>query len=120
MKQAYTARRLFTPTEEIASPLLVVEDGRIIEFLPARKKSCRSGASFTDFGDAMLAPGFFDIHMHGGAGIDLMRASRLGAAAAGPIPHHTWGHGIFSHNRRRSARCDLCARSTDSRMQSKR
>jgi N-acetylglucosamine-6-phosphate deacetylase len=28
-----------------------------------------------DFADAILAPGFVDIHMHGGAGLDVMRAS---------------------------------------------
>ncbi len=28
-----------------------------------------------DFPDAILAPGFVDIHMHGGAGLDVMRAS---------------------------------------------
>jgi N-acetylglucosamine-6-phosphate deacetylase len=28
-----------------------------------------------DFGDAALAPGFLDIHLHGGAGLDVMRAS---------------------------------------------
>ncbi len=28
-----------------------------------------------DFLDAILAPGFVDIHMHGGAGVDVMRAS---------------------------------------------
>jgi N-acetylglucosamine-6-phosphate deacetylase len=28
-----------------------------------------------DFGDAVLVPGFVDIHIHGGAGLDLMRAA---------------------------------------------
>jgi N-acetylglucosamine-6-phosphate deacetylase len=32
-------------------------------------------ASLIDFGDAVLAPGFVDIHMHGGAGLDVMRAA---------------------------------------------
>lgn len=34
-----------------------------------------SNASLVDFGDAILAPGFLDIHMHGGAGVDTMRAT---------------------------------------------
>lgn len=75
MKHAYTARQLFTPTEEIADPLLVVEDGRIIEIASRTQKELPTGASVTDFGNAILTPGFFDIHMHGGAGVDLMRAS---------------------------------------------
>lgn len=75
MKHAYTARQLFTPTEEIADPLLVVEDGRIIEIASRTQKELPTGASVTNFGNAILTPGFFDIHMHGGAGVDLMRAS---------------------------------------------
>jgi len=38
------------------------------------QKEGPSGATLVDFHDAILAPGFFDIHIHGGAGIDLMRA----------------------------------------------
>src|SRR5579872_3663097 len=75
MKHTYTARHLFTPTEEIAAPLLVIEDGRIIDISSRAHRELPSGATVSDFGDAILAPGFFDIHMHGGAGVDLMRAS---------------------------------------------
>ena len=84
MKTIFTARRLFTPMEEISDPLLFVEDGRISE-VSSRSHTQTSGhASIVDFGDAVLAPGFFDIHMHGGAGLDVMRVSpselpRLGA-----------------------------------------
>ena len=73
MKHAYTARRLFTPGEEISDPLLVVEDGRILE-IASRSQRAPPGASLVDFGDAILAPGFLDIHIHGGAGLDVMRA----------------------------------------------
>jgi N-acetylglucosamine-6-phosphate deacetylase len=75
MKHAYRARRLYTPTEEIADPLLIIEDGHIIEIASRTAKESPTGASVTDFGDAILAPGFLDIHIHGGAGVDLMRAS---------------------------------------------
>jgi N-acetylglucosamine-6-phosphate deacetylase len=73
MRTAFTARRLFTPTEEIDRPLLIVEDGRIAELSSISGKSAPVNASLVDFGDATLAPGFFDIHIHGGAGLDLMR-----------------------------------------------
>ena len=84
MKTAYTARRLYTPSEEIADPLLVVEDGWITEVGSRAAQEQPANTALTDFGDAVLAPGFFDIHMHGGAGLDVMRASaaelpRLGA-----------------------------------------
>jgi N-acetylglucosamine-6-phosphate deacetylase len=74
MRTVFTAGRLFTPVEEIQNPLLVVEDGRITE-ISSRADKDASNLRLVDFGDAILAPGFFDIHIHGGAGIDLMRAS---------------------------------------------
>src|SRR5579859_2206670 len=81
---ARVARRLLTPIEEISDPLLFVEDGRISEVSSCSHTQASGLASIVDFGDAVLAPGFFDINMHGGAGLDLMRASpselpRLGA-----------------------------------------
>jgi N-acetylglucosamine-6-phosphate deacetylase len=74
MKTAFTASRLYTPVEEIQNPLLVVEDGRISEVSSRSTKDVPGNTSLVDFGDAVLAPGFLDIHMHGGAGLDLMRA----------------------------------------------
>jgi N-acetylglucosamine-6-phosphate deacetylase len=74
MKTAFTASRLYTPVEEIQNPLLVVEDGRISEVSSRSSKNVPANTSLIDFGDAVLAPGFVDIHMHGGAGLDLMRA----------------------------------------------
>lgn len=75
MKTAFTASRLFTPTEEIQNPLLIVEDARIIELSSRATKEVPSGTALVDFGDAILSPGFLDIHIHGGAGVDVMRAS---------------------------------------------
>src|SRR5258706_2821444 len=74
MRTAFTARRLYTPVEEIQNALLVVEDGRISEVSSRSMKDIPGNTSLVDFGDAVLAPGFVDIHMHGGAGLDLMRA----------------------------------------------
>jgi N-acetylglucosamine-6-phosphate deacetylase len=75
MKTAFTAHRLFTPTKELAAPLLIVEDGLITEVSSRLRTELPSGTKLIDFGDAILAPGFFDIHIHGGAGLDLMRAA---------------------------------------------
>lgn len=74
MKTAFTARRLYTPIEEIPEPLLVVQDGRISEVFSRLGKDLPRDAALVDFGDAIMGPGFFDIHMHGGAGLDVMRA----------------------------------------------
>lgn len=74
MKTIFTARRLYTPIEEIQDPLLVVEDGLISEVFSRSTKEVPANASLVDFGDVVLAPGFVDIHIHGGAGLDAMRA----------------------------------------------
>lgn len=76
MKTAFTATRLYTPLEEIQNPLLAVEDGLISEVSSRSATEVPANASLIDFGDAVLAPGFVDIHIHGGAGVDAMRASQ--------------------------------------------
>jgi N-acetylglucosamine-6-phosphate deacetylase len=73
------AHRLYTPREETFDPLVFIEDGRISSVSSRAEREIPKNASvidFTrDFPDAILAPGFVDIHMHGGAGLDVMRAS---------------------------------------------
>ena len=75
MKTVFTARHLYTPLEEVSNPLLFVDDGRITALSSRSEQEILGNTSLVDFGDAVLAPGFFDIHMHGGAGIDIMLAS---------------------------------------------
>src|SRR5579862_8203848 len=75
MRTTFTAARLYTPVEEIQDPLLVVEDGRITDIHSRSTNEVVANASVVDFGDAILAPGFLDIHIHGGTGLDVMRAS---------------------------------------------
>jgi len=94
MKTAFTAQRLYTPVEEVQYPLLIVEDGRISEATSRLGKELPPETSLIDFGDTIIAPGFFDIHIHGGAGLDVMRAQpadlpRLGKFLA--------GHGVTSY-----------------------
>jgi len=74
------AHRLYTPQEEIRDPLLFIEDGLVSAVSARAEKEIPKNATVVDFrndglGDAILAPGFVDIHMHGGAGLDVMRAS---------------------------------------------
>jgi N-acetylglucosamine-6-phosphate deacetylase len=72
------ADRLFTPDKEILNPLLFIEDG-IVSAISSRGEQAVPGNAKVvdvrkDFGGEILAPGFIDIHMHGGAGLDVMRA----------------------------------------------
>jgi N-acetylglucosamine-6-phosphate deacetylase len=94
MKTVVTARRLYTPVEEIANPLLVIEDGLITEISSRDSRPSPSNATFVDFGDAVLVPGFLDIHMHGGAGLDVMRAS---AAELPRLGQFLISHGVIGY-----------------------
>jgi N-acetylglucosamine-6-phosphate deacetylase len=81
-----SASRLFTPLEEIADPLVLIEDGLVSAVSSRSQREIPKNATVIDLandglGDAIMAPGFVDIHMHGGAGLDVMRA------APGELPH---------------------------------
>jgi N-acetylglucosamine-6-phosphate deacetylase len=74
-----SASRLYTPQEEIKNPLLFIEDGLISAVSSRDQQEVPKNATVVDLThdlpDAILAPGFVDIHMHGGAGLDVMRAT---------------------------------------------
>jgi N-acetylglucosamine-6-phosphate deacetylase len=92
------AHRLYTPEQEIQSPLVFIEDGIISSISSREQKEIPRHAEVVDlvkdFADAILAPGFVDIHMHGGAGLDVMRAS------SSELPHlnqFLTQHGVTSY-----------------------
>src|SRR5437868_4208126 len=77
---ALTASALITPLEEIEQPLLLLDGGIIAEVTSRRARAiprCRT----IDLGDAVLAPGYLDMHIHGGAGHDVMAANPDGLPA---------------------------------------
>jgi N-acetylglucosamine-6-phosphate deacetylase len=76
MRTLFTARRLYTPLQEIQHPLLFVEDGVITKISSRSAKETPTNIARIDFDDAAIAPGYVDIHMHGGAGLDVMLASQ--------------------------------------------
>jgi N-acetylglucosamine-6-phosphate deacetylase len=73
------ASRLFTPLEEILNPLVFIEDGHITKIVSRDHadllQNAPQNARVIDLADAILAPAYVDIHMHGGAGLDVMRAA---------------------------------------------
>jgi len=72
---AFTATRLLTSGETLENPLLLVEQGRIVEIATRSDRQVPVSATLTNLGDAALAPGYFDLHIHGSAGYDVMDAS---------------------------------------------
>src|SRR4051812_35646769 len=73
---ALTAK-LITPTESIERAVVLVDDGRIVRVGPRSGIEIPSGAEVRDFPNATIAPGFIDLHIHGGAGHDVMEVSEL-------------------------------------------
>jgi len=69
---AFTASRLYTPLKSVDQPMVLVEDGRIAQVSSRVASQVPASARLVDYGDAILAPGFVDIHIHGGAGHDVM------------------------------------------------
>jgi N-acetylglucosamine-6-phosphate deacetylase len=72
---ALTASALFTPAERVEHPLVLVDEGRIVEVTSRVSREVPGVARHLDFGDAALSPAFIDMHIHGSAGFDVMDAA---------------------------------------------
>src|SRR5947207_2851310 len=73
--QAFTAKAMVTPLEPIERPLLLVEGGKIVEVTSRNARPVSGGVAALDFGEATIAPGYVDLHIHGSAGHDVMEES---------------------------------------------
>jgi N-acetylglucosamine-6-phosphate deacetylase len=91
---AITASTLFTPLERIEQPLLLMDDGGIVEVTSRANREVPKNSRLVDFADGILAPGFIDMHIHGGAGHDVMEA---GAGALPPVERLLASHGVSSY-----------------------
>jgi N-acetylglucosamine-6-phosphate deacetylase len=69
---AFTARRLLTPTDSVEHPLVLVEQGRLVDISARSGRQVPAALSTCDFGHGVIAPGYVDLHIHGGAGYDVM------------------------------------------------
>jgi len=74
---------LLTPLETVANAVLVVEDGIIVSLGSPGEFAVPPGANLVDLGDATVAPAFFDQHLHGGGGFDVMEATQPALSAVG-------------------------------------
>jgi N-acetylglucosamine-6-phosphate deacetylase len=91
---ALTASSLLTPVDLVEHPVVLIED-RAIQHIGSRADiEIPSNASIVDFGDATLAPGLIDIHIHGGAGHDVMES---GPHALPCIEKLLFRHGVTSY-----------------------
>jgi N-acetylglucosamine-6-phosphate deacetylase len=85
MRTVLTAKRLLNGTTLLDHPIVSIEDGRITSITTrAAADSAAAGADqILDFPEATLAPAFFDVHIHGAAGFDVMDATPQALATMG-------------------------------------
>jgi N-acetylglucosamine-6-phosphate deacetylase len=94
LKTYLTASIAYTPLEAIPNPVIVIEDGTIERVGSRTDIAIPGGAQHADFADAVIAPGFIDIHVHGGNGYDVMQDSESGLRA---FESHLLKQGITSY-----------------------
>ncbi|HVI09370.1 MAG TPA: N-acetylglucosamine-6-phosphate deacetylase [Candidatus Binatia bacterium] len=90
----FSAHALYTPLEEILRPLLFVEEGRVVEISSRAHKDVPANAMLVQYDESILAPGFLDLHLHGGVGVDVMRAS---ADELPRLNQFLAGHGVTGY-----------------------
>jgi N-acetylglucosamine-6-phosphate deacetylase len=75
MRTVYTGKQLWDGTALHGESMVVVEDGRIAAIEGREGAEVPVGGAEHSFPTATLAPAFFDVHIHGAAGHDIMEAT---------------------------------------------
>jgi N-acetylglucosamine-6-phosphate deacetylase len=70
-----TATQLWDGSRLISNPVVEIADGQIVALGSQAERSLPAEARRLDFPNAILAPAFFDVHIHGAAGHDVMEAT---------------------------------------------
>ena len=91
---AITAATLFTPLDRIERPLLLIENDLIVKVGSQLSHEIPKQARCLDFPEAIIAPGFIDLHNHGGAGHDVMESD---PAALPAIESLLASHGVTGY-----------------------
>lgn len=83
MRTVVTAERLWDGTRLLDLPVVAIEDGLIASISTRAAGELPGEARVLDFPGATLAPSFFDVHIHGAKGHDVMEATPGALAAIG-------------------------------------
>lgn len=89
-----TAAALYTPIEQVDRPVVLIENGVVVEARTLAELGVPPGTRHIDFGDSVLAPGLIDVHIHGSAGHDVMHADERGR---GRMEDFLVRHGVTSY-----------------------
>jgi len=94
MNCVIAAQRLYTPLQAVERPLVFIADGCITKISRRDNEQGPPGAKIVDLEDSILVPGFIDMHIHGGAGHDVMEPS---ADALPTVEKLLFQHGVTSY-----------------------
>jgi len=83
MRTVLTAERLWDGIRLVDLPVVEIEDGRIASISSRAEGELPLTTSLFDFPNATLAPAFFDVHIHGAMGHDVMEATSEALDAVG-------------------------------------
>ena len=75
MRTVVTAKRLSDGGRIVDNPMVVIDDGVIASVATRSAADLPAPADHLDFPHATLAPAFFDVHIHGASGHDVMEAT---------------------------------------------
>jgi N-acetylglucosamine-6-phosphate deacetylase len=93
MRTVITAEKLLTPDKVIRDPILVIEDGWIAE-IASRAEGAIPPGEWQDYPGATLVPAYFDVHIHGSSGADVMEGTPASLATIGKFLAR---HGVGSY-----------------------
>ncbi|MBS1815636.1 MAG: N-acetylglucosamine-6-phosphate deacetylase [Acidobacteria bacterium] len=93
MASTLTAAKLVTRDTVVDRPLITVDnDGRIASI--STREAAQAASVTHDFGDSTLTAGLLDIHMHGGAGHDVMEGT---TGALDTVSRFLASHGVAEY-----------------------
>lgn len=75
MRSSIAGRYLVNSGETLEYPLIEIEDGRVAAIRSLSRDEYEKTPATQKFGQAIIAPAYLDIHMHGCAGRDVMEAT---------------------------------------------
>ncbi len=94
MRTAIAASQCITPLAVLTNAVVVIEDGIITDVGTREHVQLPSDCPVRDYGDGILVPGFIDMHIHGGAGYDVME---MDAGRMAGLERHLAKHGTTSY-----------------------
>lgn len=88
------AKELYSPLERIQRPIVLIEDGIVADVRSAENHEMPRRHAVIDVRDAILVPGYIDMHIHGGAGHDVMET---GIDALPAVEQLLCAHGVTTY-----------------------